>query len=172
MKLHNMLLAAAVLFMPLASHADAAEPVFPHTEQAAQAVNPWTTYSTKQAAQKAAAIKLKAPDKYFIYKIREYRAMTENPKILEFFYASVKGKRDYADTMTIRKSLQAGDISGDYNDYEFTRQLKAGKHLVTVKGNGKYLHCAAWQDGDYAYSITVDGGLTQKEMKKLIGRIR
>lgn len=172
MKLNHILLAAAVLFMPFASHADAAEPVSLRTEQAAQTANPWTSYSTKQAAQKAAGIKLKAPDKYFIYKIREYRAMTEEPKILEFFYASVKGKRDYADTMTIRKSLQAGDISGDYTDYEFTRQLKAGRRLVTVKGNGKYLHCAAWQDENYAYAITVDGGLTQKEMKKLIGKIR
>lgn len=174
MKTIKLLLAATVFFMPAASPVDAAaaSSAAIRMEQNAQTANPWTDYRTKEAAQKAADIKLKAPDKYFIYKSKHYRAMTENPKMLEFFYASVKGKRDYADTMTIRKARHTGDISGDYTDYEFTKELKVGKRAITVKGNGKYLHAAIWQDGDYAYAIHVDGGLTLTEMKRLIAKIR
>ena len=170
----KILLAAAMLCLPAASSADAAaaEPVSIGAEQAAQTANPWTDYQTKQEAQKAAGIKIKAPGKYFIYKIRDYRVMTENPPMLELVYTSIKGKGDYADTMTIRKSAQTGDISGDYADYEFIKELKVGKRSVTAKGNGQYFHSAVWQDGKYAYALMIDGGLTEKELTKLTAKIR
>ena len=92
--------------------------------------------------------------------------------MLELVYTSIKGKGDYADTMTIRKSAQTGDISGDYADYEFIKELKVSKRSVTAKGNGQYFHSAVWQDGKYAYALMIDGGLTEKELTKLIAKIR
>lgn len=176
MKIRKTMLIAALMaavIMPIgnASEAASVDNVGQNIENV-QMPNPWTDYQTKKAAEKASGIRLKAPDKYIFYKLRDVRAMTEKSCLLELVYTSTQGKNDYADTMTIRKAKQTGDVSGDYGQYEFTRELKIGKRQVTAKGNGDYLHLATWQEGNYAYSVQIDGGLTQAELVKLIKKIR
>lgn len=176
MKIRKTMLAAALaaaVFMPIGnvSEAAAGDNAGQNVENV-QMTNPWTDYQTKKEAEKASGIRLKAPNRYIFYKLRDVRAMTEQAGMLELVYTSTQGKNDYADTMTIRKAKGKGDISGDYGQYEFTRELNVGKRQVTVKGNGEYMHLATWQEGEYAYSVQIDGGLTQAELVKLIKKIR
>lgn len=176
MKIRKTMLAAALaaaVFMPIGnvSEAAAGDNAGQNVENV-QMTNPWTDYQTKKEAEKASGIRLKAPNKYIFYKLRDVRAMTEKAGMLELVYTSTQGKNDYADTMTIRKAKGKCDISGDYGQYEFTRELNVGKRQVTVKGNGEYMHLATWQEGEYAYSVQIDGGLTQAELVKLIKKIR
>lgn len=137
-----------------------------------QVANPWTDYKTKRDAVQAVGFKIKAPNRFYIYKVKDYRAMTGDDKVIELLYTSVKGKRDYADTMRVRKAPGKSDISGDYANYDFNKGFIVDGMNVVVKGNGEYVHCITWQSDEYSYAVTCDGGLTMQEAKKLVNKIK
>ncbi len=137
-----------------------------------QMANPWTDYETKREMEQAAGFKIKAPNRFYIYKVKDYRVMNDGDKTIELIYTSVKGKRDYADTMRVRKAPGKSDISGDYTSYDFNKGFILDGMNVIVKGSGEYVHCITWQSDEYSYSVTCDGGLTMKEARKLVEKIK
>ena len=69
----------------------------------------------------------------------------------------------------IRKAKDDGDISGDYNKYEYTGELKVGDDTLTFKGQSEdEINLAVWNVGDYAYCIGIPQGVDAETMEELV----
>ena len=67
-----------------------------------------------------------------------------------------------------RKSVGSEDNSGDYTDYPEAEEISAGGCNLTLKGeNGLYV-LAIWQNGDYAYSLSLSEGITSEALTELL----
>ena len=124
--------------------------------------NPWSEYKTVAEAAKAAGVEFSAPDKIGEYKLTYIQAMKG---IVDVRYK--KGE----DEICIRKGKGTDDISGDYNTYKNVRDIKTGEYTVTLKGNGKGVNCAVWNDGKNAYSVCSDREISEKSLESIITKI-
>lgn len=66
--------------------------------------------------------------------------------------------------MLIRKARGNGDISGDYNHYAPVEMMDG----ITLKGKGDVFFLAAWAKDGYAFSISVEQGLSKAELLALV----
>lgn len=71
-------------------------------------------------------------------------------------------------TVTFRQSVGTEDNSGDYNIYTETVTQAIGGMEVTLKGDGETYALAVWSDGEYAYSLSAQPGLTLPEWESVI----
>ncbi len=69
--------------------------------------------------------------------------------------------------ITYRTAKGKDDISGDYNVYKETKNIKAGKLDVLFRANAETAS-AVWQDGDFTFSVYADKAITEKEMTDII----
>lgn len=69
--------------------------------------------------------------------------------------------------ITYRTAKGKNDISGDYNVYKETKNIKAGKLDVLFRANAETAS-AVWQDGDFTFSVYADKAITEKEMTDII----
>lgn len=67
-----------------------------------------------------------------------------------------------------RKSSGSGDNSGDYNVYDTVAQKEIRSKQVTLKGNGGTYSLALWTDGEYAYSLRFDSGVSEEALLQII----
>ncbi len=72
------------------------------------------------------------------------------------------------ETLLYRKSMEDGDNSGDYNEYETVTGTTVSDIHVTLKGNGGLYQLAIWQKDGYSYSISLTSGMTEQELLALI----
>lgn len=66
-------------------------------------------------------------------------------------------------TAVFRKGIGSDNISGDYNSYELTSKILVNNINATLKGNGETYTLAIWRDGEFAYSLSLSGGIGQAE---------
>ena len=52
-----------------------------------------------------------------------------------------------------RKSVGSEDNSGDYTNYDASKELSVGDYVVTLRGTADRYPLAVWQDGEFTYSI-------------------
>lgn len=71
-------------------------------------------------------------------------------------------------TVTFRQSVGDGDNSGDYNVYAQTEVQEIGGVSVTLKGDGRTYSLAIWNDGTYAYSVSVKAPIELDKWKDLL----
>lgn len=71
-------------------------------------------------------------------------------------------------TVTFRQSLGTDDNSGDYTIYAKTVVHQMNGVDVTLKGDGQTWSLAVWSDGEYAYSLSAQPGLTLSELERVI----
>ncbi len=69
--------------------------------------------------------------------------------------------------ITYRTAKGKDDISGDYNVYKETKNIKAGKLDVLFRANAETAS-AVWQDGDFTFSVYANKAITEKEMTDII----
>lgn len=69
--------------------------------------------------------------------------------------------------ITYRTAKGKDDISGDYNVYKETKNIKAGNLDVLFRANAETAS-AVWQDGDFTFSVYADKAITEKEMTDII----
>ena len=74
--------------------------------------------------------------------------------------------------MTVRKARGSEDISGDYNQYDDIAETKVGDNTVTIKGSGGEFSLALWVSGDYSYSVSVESGIPETELIKILEKIK
>lgn len=130
-----------------------------------QLPNPFTEYGTPAEAARAAGVELTAPDSVNGSDRRIFRAIENN--LLEVIYC--KGEEEIA---RIRKVAGAGDISGDYNVYPQVDTVTVNGAEVTRKGDAGKVSLATWTAGEYTYSISVESGISAREMTQLISAVR
>ncbi|MGN1021936.1 MAG: DUF4367 domain-containing protein [Lachnospiraceae bacterium] len=136
------------------------------TESSVQLPNPWTEYDTLEEAEKAAGFTITVPDVPAGYTSVVYRVMDG---LLELQYQDADGNRlilRKGDTATLGE--EETDISGDYTQYDAEETKEISGKEVTEKGDGTSVYCAVWTDGDYAYSIVCDQGLSDDDAKTII----
>lgn len=130
-----------------------------------QIPNPFAEYETLAKAAKAAGVELTAPEAVNGSDRRTFRAVEND--LLEVIYS--KGETE---TARIRKSAGADDISGDYNVYAQVDTATVNGAGVTLKGEAGKVSLATWTAGEYTYSISVEGGISAREMTRLISAVR
>ena len=86
--------------------------------------------------------------------------------------AFVQIRYEYGEkTITYRIGKGSGNISGDYNSYEFTKTLEAGENTLTCSGAGELIYNAVWEADGYTYSLTATDGITEHELQELVESI-
>lgn len=130
-----------------------------------QLPNPFAEYETLAEAARAAGVELTAPDSVNGSDRRIFRAIEND--LLEVIYC--KGEEEIA---RIRKAVGAGDISGDYNVYPQVDTVTVNGAEVTRKGDAGKVSLATWTAGEYTYSISVESGISAREMIRLISAVR
>ena len=71
-------------------------------------------------------------------------------------------------TASFRKGIGSDDVSGDYNSYELTSEISVNDINATLKGNGETYTLAIWTDGEFAYSLSLSGGIGEAEWIKIL----
>lgn len=75
---------------------------------------------------------------------------------------------DGTQSLYYRVSRGSGDNSGDYNEYEKIETKETGGVTVTLKGSGDLVYCALYEKDGCACSIGSTGGLTWRQIEKMI----
>lgn len=71
-------------------------------------------------------------------------------------------------TAVFRKGIGSDDVSGDYNSYELTNVISVNNINATLKGNGENYTLAIWTDSEFAYSLSLSGGIGETEWIKIL----
>lgn len=71
-----------------------------------------------------------------------------------------------------RVSLQKGDISGDYNDYNVVKTVKVNGKKVTFKGGNKMVRLATWDDGVQNHSIVFERAVTYDMAQAIVETVK
>lgn len=74
--------------------------------------------------------------------------------------------------LTLRQSKGEADNSGDYNEYEQIDSFAIDGSSVTIKGSNEAYVLAIWQKDGFSYSITLENGISIKEMQNVVKSIR
>ena len=134
-----------------------------------QIANPFTDYATLAEAEAAAGYGFAVPDSVDGYPETSYSVM-DGDKLLQVVYSNG------ADEITARKTpgADAGDISGDYNEYAEETIVDKTDVAFIVKGNGGKAFVALWTDdeNDYAYSLTDRNGMDMDAFTTLVTTIQ
>ena len=72
------------------------------------------------------------------------------------------------ETAVFRKGIGSDDISGDYNFYELASEISVNDINVTLKGNGAAYTLAIWTNDEFAYSLSLSGGIEEAEWIKIL----
>lgn len=86
-------------------------------------------------------------------------------ELAEITYTATNGQ-----AVTFRMAAGEEDVSGIYETFTDTTHLTVGELTVTLQGDDGSYRLATWTDGDYAYSIYVDGGLAQDDWQTLLAQ--
>lgn len=119
-----------------------------------QLVNPASGYSTLAEAEEVTGFPLECPAEFREWAASEINVIANI--ITDVTYTAADGKT----AMHIRKAEGSDDISGDYNAYEFEKEIEAGGKTVTVKGNNDLCYLMIWTEGGYSYSVNLVEGIS------------
>ena len=120
--------------------------------------NPWSDFNSVKKAAKAAGLTFSAPARLGGKKICFVRA---KEGLVEVGYGSKSEK------ITFRKGAGTSDISGDWNEYPKTADVKINGRTVTMRGQKSKVYSIIWCDGTDSYSFYVKEGVSAKTAKKL-----
>ena len=127
-----------------------------------QVTNPFVTYQSLEEAQEAAGFTLSVPESFEGAGRREIAVI--DGRIIDVTYLDGEDNR----VLTIRKGTGEEDISGDYNEYPQEDVTELEGLSVTVRGDGKRIFLALWQEGGYSYAVSFDDGGTQDQLQEIM----
>lgn len=76
------------------------------------------------------------------------------------------------DTLVYRTEKTNDDVSGDYNEYEYTETHRIQNADVTLKGTGKGFCLAVWNANGSSYSLSSESAIDRDVMIKIIENIK
>ena len=130
------------------------------TESEVGLANPFVECRNIEGTAKVAGFEMTLPELPKGYDITSYRAMEGS--MMEVIAKNADKE------IRLRKAAGTEDASGDYNEYQNSEDVSVGDITVTEKGNDDGVHCAVWTDGEHAYSITSDEGLSSETVAGLV----
>ena len=145
------------------------EAASPDAQVDMQIANPWRDFDSLKEAEADAGVEIALPESYQRFDHRIYRAM--HGEMIEVIYQDADGKEGFR----IRKSRDAGDISGDYNSYTQKKTLEIGDRAVEIRGNGEVISVATWGNLSlnlsYAICVAEDQHFTEDDIRSLVKAI-
>ena len=117
--------------------------------------SPFIPYETMDDAEKMAGFEMTVP------RTPDYIEAWEG-YMIQVSYGEDGGE------MLIRKAMDTGDISGDYNEYPQVETMDG----VTLKGENGLFSLAVWTSGEYSYSISVGEALSQTDLTALVSTVK
>lgn len=127
-----------------------------------QIPNPFTSHKNIDEAKKAVSFAVKVPGTMPDgYEIKGVALLFGT--LVQLSYENGNDGR-----ITYRTEKTNDDISGDYSVYEKTETTDDG---ITIKGNDGLYCTAVWNDGENAYSVYSEDGLTRNEILKIVSSV-
>ena len=126
--------------------------------------NPYTDHGTLKEAEEDAGFKIQIPDEIRGVKAVAFRNL--GTEMLEVIYYDGE-----AEVARVRKGTGADDISGDYNVYEIEEAVDVTGTQVTLKGSADGYALAVWNEGGYAYAVSVTKKITKDEILQIVEEI-
>ena len=126
--------------------------------------NPYTDHGTLKEAEEDAGFKIQIPDEIRGVKAVAFRNL--GTEMLEVIYYDGD-----AEVARVRKGTGADDISGDYNVYEIEEAVDVTGTQVTLKGSADGYALAVWNEGGYAYAVSVTKKITKDEILQIVEEI-
>ena len=126
--------------------------------------NPYTDHGTLKEAEEDAGFKIQIPDEIRGVKAVAFRNL--GTEMLEVIYYDGD-----AEVARVRKGTGADDISGDYNVYEIEEAADVTGTQVTLKGSADGYALAVWNEGGYAYAVSVTKKITKDEILQIVEEI-
>lgn len=126
--------------------------------------NPYTDHGTLKEAEEDAGFKIQIPDEIRGVKAVAFRNL--GTEMLEVIYYDGD-----AEVARVRKGTGEDDISGDYNVYEIEEAVDVTGTQVTLKGSADGYALAVWNEGGYAYAVSVTKKITKDEILQIVEEI-
>ena len=126
--------------------------------------NPYTDHDTLKEAEADAGFKIQIPDEIRGVKAVAFRNL--GTEMLEVIYYDGD-----AEVARVRKGTGEDDISGDYNVYEIEEAVDVTGTQVTLKGSADGYALAVWNEGGYAYAVSVTKKITKDEILQIVEEI-
>lgn len=126
--------------------------------------NPYTDHGTLKEAEEDAGFKIQIPDEIRGVKAVAFRNL--GTEMLEVIYYDGD-----AEVARVRKGTGEDDISGDYNVYEIEEAMDVTGTQVTLKGSADGYALAVWNEGGYAYVVSVTKKITKDEVLQIVEEI-
>ena len=126
--------------------------------------NPYTDHGTLKEAEEDAGFKIQIPDEIRGVKAVAFRNL--GTEMLEVIYYDGD-----AEVVRVRKGTGEDDISGDYNVYEIEEAVDVTGTQVTLKGSADGYALAVWNEGGYAYAVSVTKKITKDEILQIVEEI-
>ena len=126
--------------------------------------NPYTDHGTLKEAEEDAGFKIQIPDEIRGVKAVAFRNL--GTEMLEVIYYDGD-----AEVTRVRKGTGEDDISGDYNVYEIEEAADVTGTQVTLKGSADGYVLAVWNEGGYAYAVSVTKKITKDEILRIVEEI-
>ena len=126
--------------------------------------NPYTDHGTLKEAEEDAGFKIQIPDEIRGVKAVAFRNL--GTEMLEVIYYDGD-----AEVARVRKGTGEDDISGDYNGYEIEEAVDVTGTQGTLKGSADGYALAVWNEGGYAYAVSVTKKITKDEILQIVEEI-
>ena len=126
--------------------------------------NPYMDHGTLKEAEEDAGFKIQIPDEIRGVKAVAFRNL--GTEMLEVIYYDGD-----AEVARVRKGTGEDNISGDYNVYEIEEVVDVTGTQVTLKGSADGYALAVWNEGGYAYAVSVTKKITKDEILQIVEEI-
>ena len=126
--------------------------------------NPYTDHGTLKEAEEDAGFKIQIPDEIRGVKAVAFRNL--GTEMLEVIYYDGD-----AEVARVRKGTGEDDISGDYNVYDIEEVVDVTGTQGTLKGSADGYALAVWNEGGYAYAVSVTKKITKDEILQIVEEI-
>ena len=124
-------------------------------------INPIEGFDTIDEAQKALKFKVTVPKELLgKYNIKYINTISRN--LFQICYISKQGD------IIFRMGQGLNDISGDYNNYKTNNTVNVNGKNIKLKGNDNLINIATWSANDMSYSISINDGMKQDDIIKII----
>lgn len=138
-----------------------ASTVVSQTEEALGTINPIEGFDTIDEAQKALKFNVIVPKELLgKYNIKYINTISRN--LFQICYISKESD------ILFRMGQGIEDISGDYNNYKTNNIVNINGSNVKLKGDDNLIKVATWSVNNMSYSISVNNGMKQDDIIKII----
>ena len=118
------------------------------------------SYSSMEEAKKGSPFNMEYSDRLCGYPASDFRANSSTIEV------------HYSDAGFIRKTLGVTDNSDSNTKYSESKKQNINGLEVTCKGKGGKIYLATWNDNNFAYTISVNDGVSVEEMTDYIEATR